>query len=117
MIERGGLAFALAKMAMRSGRGAIIDLKSGVSPLMPLLFSEDRPAVLMTCQEADGSRLQEMFGSIPHRKIGRVQGDALQIRLAEDTLLERKVEAMASAHERTIPEIVAGRYVVPRAGG
>ncbi|MFC3072887.1 phosphoribosylformylglycinamidine synthase subunit PurL [Shinella pollutisoli] len=105
-ISSGGLAVALAEMAMASGKGASVDLSEAQGPAHALLFGEDQaryvvavPADLanFVCANAEGA-------GVPFRRIGTVGGD----RLVVDGLLSLPIEQLRRTHESWFPEFMDG---------
>jgi len=105
-ISSGGLAVALAEMAMSSGKGARIDLSEANGPAHALLFGEDQaryviavPADLagFICANAEGA-------GVPFRRLGTVSGDALAV----DGYLSLPIEQLRSTHESWFPDFMDG---------
>ena len=105
-ISSGGLATALAEMAMASGKGAAVDLSEAHGPAHALLFGEDQaryviavPADLanFVCASAEGA-------GVPFRRIGTVGGD----KLAVDGLLSLPIDQLRRTHESWFPEFMDG---------
>ena len=100
-ISDGGLAVALAEMAMASGLGAVVDILPPGSAHIPL-FAEDQGRYVVTCDEADFARIMAAaeMKEIPVARIGRVEGDRLK--LAD--VIDLSVAEMREAHERWLPD-------------
>ncbi len=105
-ISSGGLALALAEMAMSSGKGLKISLSEGRGETHGLLFGEDQARYVLTvpadvanfvCANAEGA-------GIPFRRLGTVEGDALVI----DDLLSLPIQQLRHAHESWFPEFMDG---------
>ncbi|SMC81576.1 phosphoribosylformylglycinamidine synthase subunit PurL [Rhizobium sp. RU36D] len=105
-ISSGGLAIALAEMAMASAKGIKVSLKDAKGQSHALLFGEDQaryvlavPADLASyvCANAEGA-------GVPFRQLGTVEGDALVI----DELVSVSVDRLRSAHESWFPEFMEG---------
>jgi len=105
-ISSGGLAVALAEMAMASGKGARIDLSEANGPAHALLFGEDQaryviavPADLANfiCANAEGA-------GVPFRRLGTVGGSALIV----DGLLSLAIGQLRDTHESWFPDFMDG---------
>ena len=103
-ISNGGLAVALAEMAMASGIGAVIDMP--VSPdLHAKLFGEDQARYVLTVPGAHLARVLEDAAAhdVPAEVIGKTGGPALRI----GTALSVSVETLHHAHEAWLPEYMS----------
>ncbi|MDI7863319.1 phosphoribosylformylglycinamidine synthase subunit PurL [Rhizobiaceae bacterium n13] len=105
-ISSGGLAVALAEMAMASGMGMQISCEECKGPLHAQLFGEDQaryviavPADLANfiCANAEGA-------GVPFRRLGKVGGTDLVV----DDLLSLPIQQLRSAHESWFPDYMAG---------
>ncbi|MDX3924846.1 MAG: phosphoribosylformylglycinamidine synthase subunit PurL [Shinella sp.] len=105
-ISSGGLAVALAEMAIASGKGLKISLSESNAPAHALLFGEDQaryviavPADLSNfiCANAEGA-------GIPFRRLGMVEGATLAI----DDLLALPIEQLRDTHESWFPDFMDG---------
>jgi phosphoribosylformylglycinamidine synthase len=105
-ISSGGLALALAEMAMSSGKGLNISLSEGRGETHGLLFGEDQARYVLTvpadvasfvCANAEGA-------GVPFRRLGTVEGDALVV----DDLLSLPIQQLRHAHESWFPEFMDG---------
>ncbi|AOF89276.1 phosphoribosylformylglycinamidine synthase subunit PurL [Sinorhizobium sp. RAC02] len=105
-ISSGGLAVALAEMAMSSGKGATVDLSGSNGPAHALLFGEDQaryvlavPADLANflCANAEGA-------GVPFRRLGTVGGDNLVV----GDLLTVSIEQLRNTHESWFPDFMDG---------
>jgi phosphoribosylformylglycinamidine synthase len=102
----GGLALALAEMAMAGGLGAAIaQLPAG--PQHAILFGEDqaRYVVTATPAEAAGVIAAAESAGVPAMILGEVGGDALTLR-AETPI---SLAALRDAHEGWFPAFMNGR--------
>jgi phosphoribosylformylglycinamidine synthase II len=106
-ISSGGLALALAEMAMSSDKGLAISLSEGRGETHGLLFGEDQARYVLTvpadvanfvCANAEGA-------GVPFRRLGTVEGEALVI----DDLLALPIQQLRHAHESWFPEFMDGR--------
>ncbi|MBN9063673.1 MAG: phosphoribosylformylglycinamidine synthase II [Rhizobiales bacterium 65-9] len=99
-LSDGGLAVALAEMAMAGGFGALIEtLPEG--PPHAILFGEDQARYLLSCPAvaADAILAEAEAASVPARIIGRTGGDALK--LPDDEPIA--IAALREAHEGWLP--------------
>ncbi|MGR6430672.1 phosphoribosylformylglycinamidine synthase subunit PurL [Rhizobium sp. PAMB 3174] len=112
-ISSGGLAIALAEMAIKSGKGAKVSLEESRGPAHALLFGEDQgryviavPADLanFVCASAEGS-------GIFFRRIGTVEGTSLVV----DDLISLPVSRLHEAHESWFPSYMDGKGELPAA--
>jgi len=105
-LSDGGLAVALAEMALAGNVGATLELGEELPcPLMAFLFGEDQGRYLVSTQ----SRLQALLDiaeelGVPLRSVGRTGGDALILpgggAISLSSLRER--------HEAFLPALMAG---------
>ncbi len=105
-LSDGGLAVALAEMAMAGGIGATIDaLPAG--PVHAVLFGEDQARYLVTVPAASAAAvLAELKAAgVPALALGRTGGDALALP-GEAAIV---VAALKSAHETWLPAYMAGK--------
>ncbi|SFJ47454.1 phosphoribosylformylglycinamidine synthase [Bosea sp. OK403] len=105
-LSDGGLAVALAEMAMAGGVGATIDaLPAG--PAHAVLFGEDQARYLVTVPEASAAAvLAELKAAdVPALALGKTGGDALAFP-GEAAIA---VTALKSAHETWLPAYMAGK--------
>lgn len=104
-LSDGGLAVAVAEMAISGGVGAIVDsLPQG--PRHAILFGEDQARYLIACAEKDAASILEQAASagVTAMRIGTTGGGALQ--LAGDTPIS--LETMRAAWENALPDYMAG---------
>jgi phosphoribosylformylglycinamidine synthase len=103
-LSDGGLAVALAEMAMASGIGAEVNQLNGLSPI-PMFFSEDQGRYLVTI---NAERLNWLLGdgrtdnSIAVHHIGTTGGRELKLGEARAIPLA----AMTEAHESWFPRFM-----------
>ncbi|MGB3390564.1 MAG: phosphoribosylformylglycinamidine synthase subunit PurL [Pseudaminobacter sp.] len=103
-LSDGGLAVALAEMAMASGIGAEVDQLNGLSPI-PIFFGEDQGRYLVTVSSEDVDRLfgqHPKDGVIPVHRIGTTGGRELKLGDARAIPLA----AMSEAHESWFPRFM-----------
>ncbi len=101
----GGLAIALAEMAMASGLGATIDTLPANLPVHAALFGEDqaRYVVAVTPSEADQLMADAKAAGIPALKLGTVGGANLNLP-GESPI---SVAELKQAHEGWLPNYMA----------
>jgi phosphoribosylformylglycinamidine synthase subunit PurL len=102
----GGLALALAEMAMAGKRGATITaLPPG--PAHGALFGEDQARYVITCTSANAASVLEDANKagVPATIIGHVGGGALT--LGTDAPIS--VDALSRAHEGWFPAFMGGK--------
>ncbi|POR50908.1 phosphoribosylformylglycinamidine synthase subunit II [Bosea psychrotolerans] len=105
-LSDGGLAVALAEMAMAGGVGAAIDaLPAG--PVHAVLFGEDQARYLVTVPEVSAAAVLAEFkaAGVPALALGKTGGDALA--LPGEAAIA--VAALKSAHETWLPAYMAGK--------
>ncbi|MEW6582082.1 MAG: AIR synthase-related protein, partial [Actinomycetota bacterium] len=98
------LAVALAECAIAGGRGARVAVPAG-RRADEALFGEGAGRVVVTCRPGDVDALRAAAGDVPLREIGTVGGDAVEVRVGEDTVAVRIADA-AAAYEDAIPRAV-----------
>ncbi len=105
-ISSGGLAVALAEMAMASGKGMQISLKDCSGPAHALLFGEDqgRYVVAMPADMANFLCANAEGAGVPFRRLGTVGGTELVV----DDLLRLPIEQLRDTHESWFPEFMDG---------
>jgi phosphoribosylformylglycinamidine synthase len=101
----GGLAVALAEMAMASGIGAAAGLPEGASPLA-VLFGEDQGRYVVTARPAAVESLaaRARMAGVSLQPIGETGGPDLRIGAA----LAISVAKLRRAHENWFPNYMAG---------
>ncbi|WP_322989570.1 phosphoribosylformylglycinamidine synthase subunit PurL [Hoeflea sp.] len=100
-ISSGGLALALAEMAMASDLGMDIDLSGSQGPSHALLFGEDQARYVITVPaDMAGYVMASAEGAgVPFRRLGSVSGASLKI----DELLSIPVATLRATHESWFP--------------
>ncbi|MDX1618226.1 MAG: phosphoribosylformylglycinamidine synthase subunit PurL, partial [Balneolaceae bacterium] len=103
-LSDGGLAVALAEMALFSGKGAEIRLNAleGDVGIHDKLYSEAQSGVIVTADSGRSENLIHHFerAGIPVSPLGSVTGDSLVI----EDLVELPVAAIEEMYESVIPE-------------
>ncbi|MDF1736808.1 MAG: phosphoribosylformylglycinamidine synthase subunit PurL [Minwuia sp.] len=103
-LSDGGLAVALAEMAMAGGLGASIELpESDVAP-HAFLFGEDQARYLVTTTNADVILAMAEASGVQATVLGETGGAELTV----GGCLTISVAALRDVHERTLPEHMAG---------
>ena len=99
-LSDGGLAIAVAEMAMAGGIGAEIALDGSDTPLHALLFGEDqgRYLVAVPAGEAENVLSGARRASVPVTRLGSTGQDALSI----NGVLRLTVTQLREAHERWV---------------
>lgn len=106
-ISSGGLAVALAEMAMASGKGLTIDLSEGKGAPHALLFGEDQARYVLTlpADVADFVCVNAEGGGVPFRRLGTVGGTALIV----GDLISLPIQQLRDAHKSWFPDFMEGR--------
>ena len=99
-ISDGGLALALADMAIASGLGAEISFLPPGPEYIPL-FSEDQGRYVVTCKPENAERILATAdgAGVPAMRIGKVGGSSLKLEDVADIPLK----ALKAACERWLP--------------
>ena len=103
-ISDGGLAVALAEMAIMSGIGATLDNGPSNIPPHAYWFGEDQARYVVTTADADGSSLTQRAAGVPVAKIGVTGGNALALP-GESPVL---ITALNEKFEGWLPAYMAG---------
>lgn len=103
-LSDGGLAIAVAEMAIKSGKGAVIDAGDGLPHAA--LFGEDqaRYVVAATAEMAKLIALNAEGAGVPFRVLGTVGGDRLKI----GDLVDVSVVDLTDAFEGWFPAFMSG---------
>ncbi|WP_117191223.1 phosphoribosylformylglycinamidine synthase subunit PurL [Rhizobium terrae] len=104
-ISSGGLAIALAEMAMASAKGMKISLSEQRGAAHALLFGEDqaRYVIAVPADLANFVQASAESAGVPFRPLGAVAGRELVV----DDLINVAVEDLAKAHESWFPTFMA----------
>lgn len=103
-VSDGGLAVALAEMAMSGDVGAEIDHKPEI-PAHAWAFGEDQARYVIATSDPGAFEAAAASANVPATRIGRVGGAALTLPGAEPI----SVESLREAHTRWLPEYMASR--------
>ncbi|WP_422370383.1 phosphoribosylformylglycinamidine synthase subunit PurL [Hoeflea sp.] len=103
-ISSGGLALALAEMAISSGHGMEIDLTGAQGPSHALLFGEDQARyVIAVPRDLGNFMLASAEGAgVPFRMLGTVAGDSLAI----EGVMSVPVSTLRETHESWFPSFM-----------
>jgi phosphoribosylformylglycinamidine synthase len=106
-LSDGGLAVALAEMAMASGIGASLSDLPAALPAHAFLFGEDQGRYLLTARQEDVAALvaEAAAAGVPLAPIGATGGDALQLP-GEAPI---SISALKGRHEAWLPDYMAGK--------
>lgn len=97
-LSEGGLALALAEMALAGRLGATIALPPSDLPPADALFSESNGRLLLEVSPAHAPALEALFTGHPLTHLGAVTNDAtLRVMHAEGRLIEVGVAALVAA--------------------
>ncbi len=104
-LSDGGLAVALAEMAMAGRMGAQIEAGPAGAPAHAWLFGEDQGRYLLTCpaQAADATLADLAARGVPARRIGVTGGASLNL-AGEPAIL---ISELAGAHEGWLPRYMS----------
>jgi len=106
--SKGGLAVALAEMAIQGGRGFNVNLDTiphKTTRTDHLLFSETRSRFILETSSRNTSRVLNMLkrSKVPVAKIGRVRGRELEFQTQDGKSLTLTVSAARDAWVNSIP--------------
>ncbi|HCL63994.1 MAG TPA: phosphoribosylformylglycinamidine synthase subunit PurL [Rhizobium sp.] len=101
----GGLALAVAEMAMASGIGATINALEGVDPI-PVFFGEDQGRYVLTvrAEDVDHVLVRAEAAGVFCPWIGRTGGTAVKLGEARPVAIEE----LRSRHESWFPDFMTG---------
>jgi phosphoribosylformylglycinamidine synthase len=107
---RGGLAWALARMALAGRRGVYVELDAcpDLAPLAPdvALFSESCGRFVVTVAPEDAARFESRLSGLPCRRIGVVSGHRrVRARLAGGAVLDVDLSALGRAWKETFADV------------
>ncbi|MCA0406129.1 MAG: phosphoribosylformylglycinamidine synthase subunit PurL [Proteobacteria bacterium] len=104
-LSDGGLAVALAEMAMAGGIGAEIQDFEPEMPKHALFFGEDQARYIITCDGVTAARMERHFNDagIPAKFIGVVCGEELKLPGEAPV----SIAELKSAHETWMPGFMA----------
>ncbi|MBL6941303.1 MAG: phosphoribosylformylglycinamidine synthase II, partial [Rhodospirillales bacterium] len=99
----GGLAVALAEMAMASNMGATIDVPESAPALHSWLFGEDQARYIIATSDADTVLTKAAAAGVNAKKIGRTGGKQLTVG-GQATI---SVEDLAASHNDWLPDFMS----------
>jgi phosphoribosylformylglycinamidine synthase len=105
VVSRGGLAYALARMAMAAGLGLDLDLDRlpatpGLTPLKKL-FSESTGRLVVTVAAKRATEFESLLEGVSWAKVGKVKaGGRLLVRAGAATVVDLKTAKMRAAFTR-----------------
>ena len=102
-LSDGGLAVALAEMAMASRIGAVLETPSGVAA-HAFWFGEDQARYVVTAKDADAVVQQAKAATVPLTRLGATGGRVLG--LAEERPL--RIGDLLARFEEWLPAYMAG---------
>jgi phosphoribosylformylglycinamidine synthase II len=111
----GGLAVALAEKAFAKGVGARVNLASNGLPAEYVLFGEDASRIVISCDSANVSRIQQLAEKhgVAADLLGETIADRLEISVDSEVVASTSVSDLRGAYEsalefalRTEPEVV-----------
>jgi phosphoribosylformylglycinamidine synthase len=105
-LSDGGLALALAEMAIAGGLGAAIEPSAIVGPAHAFFFGEDQARYLVSASATDAQAILAAAAraGVPAARIGTTGGDAL--RLGDEAPVT--LAALRQAHESWLPHYMDG---------
>ena len=105
-LSDGGLALALAEMAIAGGVGATIDRGAVVGPAHAFFFGEDQARYLVSASANDAQAILAAAAQagVPAARIGTTGGDAVRLGAEAPVALA----ALRQAHESWLPDYMDG---------
>lgn len=106
-LSDGGIAIALAEMAIFGKLGAYLDLSSLGGSTTETFFSEAQSGILVTCESLKVPVIKEIYhrAGIPVHEIGKVSGSTVEF----DSSTVLTVDEMTSIYDGTIEKAVSGK--------
>jgi phosphoribosylformylglycinamidine synthase len=101
-LSDGGLAVAVAEMALAGRIGATIAAGRGL-PLHRWAFGEDQARYLLTTPDPDALLARAAQAGVPAQLVGRTGGDAIDLAGAGQV----RIDDLRRAHEAFLPELMA----------
>lgn len=98
VVSRGGLAVALAMVALAGDVGLSIDLAGIELPAFAALWSESTGRIVMTARAADAAQVKRVLGESNVVRLGEVTAaPVLSVRAGDSAVLERSVDRLRGA--------------------
>jgi len=106
-ISKGGLAVALAEMAVQGQKGFTVNLANVPAKtrgLAQLLFSESKPRFVLESRTKNTTRILQRLrvAKIKAAKIGRIQGNRIEFQSGTDPIVTILVVTAAEAWSKTL---------------
>jgi len=103
-LSDGGLAIAVAEMAMASAIGCTIELPDGAEPAV--LFNEDQARYILSCSQADAEKIiaEAQKTGVSVSAIGRTGGSELKV----VGLCAISIAKLKKAHDNWFPDFMGG---------
>ncbi|MBS1850359.1 MAG: phosphoribosylformylglycinamidine synthase subunit PurL [Acidobacteria bacterium] len=97
----GGLAVALSESSFVQGIGFKVDIKSAGLPAECLLFAEDASRVVISCDQASLSRIQQLAAKygLAAEVLGETVSGQIEIKIDGRTVVSTGVEELRNAYE------------------
>jgi phosphoribosylformylglycinamidine synthase II len=104
-ISDGGLAIALAEMAIAGGQGVQIEPQASVTHAHGWLFGEEQARYVATCRPEDAAAIlaEAKAAGVEIAAIGRTGGESLEI----GKLIDVPVSELRRVHEEWLPRYMA----------
>ncbi len=103
-LSEGGLAQAVAECCFGHGRGAILEIESGLRA-DHCLFSESPSRVLVSVPPLLEEAFLAATGGLPRQCLGRVGADRLSVRVNGRLLVDLAVTELRAAWESTLEDV------------
>lgn len=106
-VSRGGLAISLAEMAVQGRKGITVNLDkvpTKTTNLAQLLFSESKPRFVLESRPKNTPTILRRLRTarVKAAKIGKVQGNKIELESKEDPLITIPLSVAAAAWSRTL---------------
>ena len=112
----GGLAVALAEKAFPKSIGVRVNLTSSQLPAEFILFGEDASRILLSCDPAKVSRIQQLAGKhgVAADVLGETTADRLEVSLDDRVVVSASISELSHTYEVALesalqadPELIA----------
>jgi phosphoribosylformylglycinamidine (FGAM) synthase-like enzyme len=112
--SEGGLAVALAESTFAKGVGATVNLVSGDLPGECVLFGEDASRVVLSCDEINVSRIQQLAlkYELSADVIGKTTSQQLEIALDGSVVVSANVAELQKGYEGALEEALESEAAV-----
>lgn len=107
-LSDGGLAVALAELALSNGRGLTISLESAGVRADQVLFGEAHGLIVTVILDANRAEAEELLDRLGvwWQRIGTTGGTSLNISVDTEPLLDVQVTELTAAYEGTLPRVL-----------